>query len=74
MSTLARRLGRIGIIDRAQQARLALDVGHRLALVPGMIAECQAIGTGLKKVHGDGFRQTEAAGGVLGVHHDEIER
>ena len=62
-----------GIIDRAHQARRALDEDERLALVPGMIAERDGVGAGVDEVVVDRLGDAEAAGGVLAIDHDEIE-
>ena len=61
------------IVERADQARLAHDIGQGLALVPAVVAERQDIGAGgedlARRVLGD----AEAARGVLGVDHHEVE-
>ena len=62
-----------GIIDRADQARRALDEHQRLALVPGVIAERDGVGAGIDQFVVDRFGDAEAAGGVLAVDDDEIE-
>ena len=68
----ARRAGRI--IDRPQQARLALDEDQRLALVEDMVAERDAVGAGVEHLLADGLGDAEAAGRVLAIDDDEIER
>ena len=62
-----------GIIDRADQARRALDEHQRLALVPGVIAERDGVGAGVDQFVVDRLGDAEAAGGVLAVDDDEIE-
>ncbi len=66
-------VGKPGIVQRAQQPRLAVDEGQGLALVPGMVAERQAVGAGLEQLGGGAFGDPEARGGVLGVHHHELQ-
>ena len=44
----ARRAG--GIVERADQARRALDEHQRLALIPGMIAERDRVGAGIDQL------------------------
>src|SRR6185312_10225582 len=63
----------LGIIERPDQARRALDEDQRLALVPGVIAERDGIGAGVDQFGVDRLRDAEAAGGVLAVDHDQIE-
>ena len=62
-----------GIIDRADQARRALDEDQRLALVPGVIAERDGVGAGLDQLVVDRLGDAEAAGGVLAVDDDQVE-
>ena len=62
-----------GIIDRADQARRALDEHQRLALIPGMIAERDGVGAGVDQLVVDDLGDAEAAGGVLAVDDDEVE-
>ena len=62
----------LGIIERAQKARLPLDEDERLALVPGMVAERHAIGPVCEQLVADHFRDAEPAGGILAVDDDEI--
>ena len=62
-----------GIIHRAEQARLALDIGQGLALVPGVVAQGDAVRARVVKVACDLLGDAEPAGDVLGVHHHEIE-
>ena len=71
---LAARASRHGrVVERADQPGFAHDIGQRLALVPGVIAERQAVGAGLEQFAGGVFADAEAAGGVLGVDGDEIQ-
>src|SRR3546814_5502565 len=60
-------------VVRAQQARLAGDVGHHLALVPAMVAAGDDVGPGFEKLAADLVGDTEAGGRVLAVHDDEVE-
>lgn len=73
MGALARRIGRWRIVQRAQEARLALDICHGLALVPGMVAEGEAVGAGTEEIVRDGFGEAKTAGRILGIHDNEIE-
>ena len=61
-------------IRRPNQPRRALDEHQRLALVPGMIAERDRVGAGVDEFLVDRLGDAEAAGGVLAVDDDEIER
>ena len=61
-------------IRRANQPRRALDEHQRLALVPGMIAERDGVGAGVDEFLVDRLGDAEAAGGVLAIDDDEIER
>ena len=63
----------LGVIDRANEARRALDEHQRLALVPRMIAERDGVGAGVDQLVVDDLGDAEAAGRVLAVDHDEIE-
>ena len=56
------------------QARRALDEHQRLALVPGMVAERDRIGAGVEEFLVDRLGDAEAAGGILAIDDDEIER
>src|SRR5690606_26891350 len=47
--------------------------GQGLALVPGMIAQRQAVGARVEKLAGRVLSDAEAAGRVLGVDHHEVE-
>ena len=64
----------LGKISRANQPRRALDEHQRLALIPRMIAERHRIGAGVDEFLIDCFRDAEAAGRVLAIDDDEIER
>ena len=61
------------IIERADQARRALDEHQRLALIEGVIAERDGVGAGIDQLVIDRLGDAEAAGGILAVDHDEIE-
>ena len=61
-------------IRRANEARRALDEHQRLALVPGMVAERDRVGADIEKFLVDRLGDAEAAGGVLAIDDDEIER
>ena len=67
----ARRAGRE--IRRAQQPRLALDIGDDLALVPGMVAGGQHIGAGIVKLAANLLGQAETVRRVLGVDDRDID-
>ena len=68
----ARRMARK--IQRADQARRALDEDQRLLLIPGVIAERDRIGAGVEQVLIDRLGDAEPAGGILAIDDDEIER
>ena len=59
-------------VERADDARLALDVADQLALVPGVVAERQQIGASGEQIGGNGCGQPEAAGRVLGIDDDGV--
>ena len=61
-------------IRRTDQPRRALDEHQRFALVPGMIAERDGVGSGIEEFLVDRLGDAEAAGGVLAIDDDEIER
>ena len=63
----------LGIIERADQARRALDEHQRLALIEGVIAERDGVGAGIDQLVVDRLGDAEAAGRVLAVDDDEIE-
>ena len=63
----------LGIVDRPQQPRLALDEHQRLLLVEGVVAERHHVGAGIEQLLEDGLGDAEAAGRVLAVDDDEIE-
>ena len=73
MRPLPRGIGGSRIIDRAQEARLPLDIGEGLALVPGMVAERQAVSARIEELFRNGAGQAEAASRVLGVHNGKVE-
>ena len=62
-----------GEIDRADQARLALDEHERLALIEGMIAERHRVDADGKEFLEQALGEAEAARRVLAVDDDEIE-
>ena len=53
---------------------MALDEDERLLLVEGMVAERDGVGAGLEQLLQDGLGDAEAAGRVLAVDDDEVER
>ena len=61
-------------IRRTNEPRRALDEHQRLALVPGMIAERHRVGAGVDEFLIDRLGDAEAAGRVLAIDDDEIER
>ena len=61
-------------IRRAQDARVAVDIGDQLALVPDMVAGGQDIDAAIVELAADPLGQAKAARRVLGVDDDEIER
>jgi len=64
---------RFGEVQRTQDPRLAVDECRHVALVEGMIAQRQAIGPGVQQPSGMGGRQARAIGGILAIHHHEIQ-
>ncbi len=67
---LARGAGRI--INRAQDAVVAVDEGENFPLILPMIAGGEAVDTAGEHLVGNGTGQPEASGGVFGVGNDEI--
>ena len=61
-------------IERPEQPVVALDEHQRLALVEHVIARRHHVGAGVEQLGEDRLGDAETAGGVLAVHHDEIER
>src|SRR5262245_20522088 len=61
-------------IQRPDQTRRALDEDQRLLLIPGVGAKRDDMGAGIEQFPGDGFRDAEAAGRILAIDDDEIER
>jgi len=55
------------------QARFAHDVGQGLLLVPGVVAQRDAVGARGEDLVGRVFGDAEAGGGVLAVDHHEVE-
>jgi hypothetical protein len=68
-----RSIGQDRIVGRADQARLADDVGQGLALVPAVVAQGQAVGASLEQLARRVLGDAEARGGVLGVDDHELE-
>src|SRR5437660_1924208 len=68
----ARRAGRE--VGRTQEQVLLRDVLHDLLLVPDVVARGQHVGALLEHLLGHRPRHAEAAGGVLAVHHAEVDR
>ena len=64
---------RLGIVQGPQDARLLLDKLQHVALIEGMIAKRQAIGPGLQQQFRVRRGQPVPGGGILAVHHDEIQ-
>ena len=62
-----------GEVDRTKQLGRAFDENQRLLLVPGMIAAGNRVGAGVDELLVDRLGDTEAAGGILAIHRDEIE-
>ncbi len=60
-------------IDRTEQARIAVDRGQYLALVPDMIAGGDAVDAGLVEIAGRPLGDPEAMRRVLAVGDDEIQ-
>ncbi len=73
MRPATRRPGQARIVQGPDQPLLAHDVGEGLALVPGVVAQRQAVGAGLEQLARRGLGDAEAARGVLGVDHHEVQ-
>ncbi len=69
-----RRARAEGVVRGPEEPRLALDVGQGLALVPGVVAERDAVDARAVDLLGGRLGDAEAAGRVLAVGHDEVER
>ena len=69
----AGRIHQARVVGRADQARLAHDIGQGLALVPAVVAQGQAVGPGHEQLFRRILGDAEAAGGVLGIDHHEVE-
>ena len=54
--------------------RVAVDVGDELALVPDVIAGRQDVDAAIVELAAKALGQAKAAGRVLGIDDDEIER
>ena len=63
----------LGVIDRAQQARLGVDEGGEIFLVPDVVAGGDDRDAGAQEVDGDPRRDAAAPGGVLAIDDDEID-
>ena len=61
-------------IRRPQDARLLVEVGNDVFLVPHMIAGGNGIGASIEEFVADFRRNTEPAGRVLAVDDHEIDR
>ena len=61
-------------VQRTDQARRAFDEDQRLLLIPGVIAERDGVGTGVEEFLVDRLRDAKAAGRILAIDDDEIER
>jgi hypothetical protein len=69
----ARAIGQRRIVEGPDQARLAHDIGQGLLLVPGVVAQGQAVGAGLEQFARGVLGDAETSGGVLGVDHHELQ-
>jgi hypothetical protein len=69
----AGRVRQARVVDGADHPRLAPDVAERLLLVPGVVAERQAVGAGVEQLARGVLGDPEARGGVLAVDHHELE-
>ena len=61
-------------IRRTNEPRRALDEHQRLALIPRMIAQRDSIGAGVDEFLVDRLGDAEAAGRILAIDDDEIDR
>ena len=57
-----------------QQARIAIYVGDDLALIPDVISGRQNVDTAIVKFAAQALGEPEAAGGIFGIDHDEVDR
>ena len=64
----------LGVVHGAQQAAFAVEDVDLVALVEGVVAGRDAIDAGEEQRVADFFVDAEAAGRVLAVDDDEIER
>ena len=60
------------IVGWAQEPAIALDKHEGFALVPGVIAECHHVCTGIQQSVKNRFRNAEPAGGVLSIDDNEV--
>jgi hypothetical protein len=63
----------LGVVERAQHARLGLDELEHVGLVEGVVAQRDHIGARVEQRAGMGGRQPRARGRVLAVDYDEVE-
>ena len=61
-------------IRRTQQARVAVDIGDELPLVPDVVAGGQDVDAAIVEFAAEALGQAESAGRVLRVDDDEVER
>ena len=70
-------LGQIGAVTKTIRIGsggvMAARECNGILLVPDVIAGCHHIGAGIDRLQKNVLGDTEAAGGVLAVHHHEIE-
>ena len=65
--------GHLGIVQRAQDARLLVDETQHVFLVKGMVAQRDAIGPGGQQQLGMVRRQPRPRAGVFAIDHHEIK-
>ena len=63
----------LGVVDRTQQARLGVDEGDDLLLVPDVIPRGDDRRPGAQQVNGNPGRDAPAVGAVLAVDDDEVD-
>ena len=69
----ARRVSQDRIVERPDQTLFSDDVGQRLLLIPGMVAQGDAVGARGEDFARGVLGNAEAGGGVLAIDHHEIE-
>ncbi len=66
--------GSLREVRRAQDPRIAVEIGDDLPLVPDVVAGGQDIDFGIVKFAAQAFGQAAARGRVLGIDDDQVDR